>query len=339
MDATDFESLQGFMSPLAEHLQSYVLDVGEGTSDARTSSQMTDWPSMPTPPSSDSGISDCGYGGDLTVPVSTAFWPGATADPADVILSSSDGVLFYVHSQKLAACSSNRFNGCVPLSPHASAADCPILPATETADVLNIVLHAIYDMSFAQYSPGVECLVAAVRSLHKYGAPLKKLIAPTSPLYQRLMSVAPLNPISIYTVASQFGLEELAVASSAHLLNFRLSTLSDDMAVRMGPVYLKRLFFLHLGRIDAFKRILLPPPPPHPCTSTCDFKDQKQMVRAWALAAACLAWDSRPDLPITTIKQTLKPLIEKLPCEVCRQLLNDRTKDMVAQWSLVKTTV
>ena len=65
----------------------------------------------------------------------------------------------------------------------------------------------------------------------------------------------------------------------------------------MGPVYLKRLFFLHFGRIDALKRVLLPPPHPHPPTQHCDFTEQKHLTRAWALASAYFAWDARPGQP------------------------------------------
>lgn len=66
------------------------------------------------------------------------------------------------------------------------------------------------------------------------------------------------------------------------------------MAERIGAVYLKRLFFLHFGRAEALKRILLPPPHPHAPTPSCDFSDQKKLTRAWALASAYLAWDTRP---------------------------------------------
>ncbi|EPQ52882.1 hypothetical protein GLOTRDRAFT_80112 [Gloeophyllum trabeum ATCC 11539] len=290
----------------------------------------------------DAHTSNSEVGEGLTISVSTAFYPGAAVDPLppDLILASADSVFFYVHSNRLLRCSQNGFNASLPIPlTEMYTGDCPILAATETSTVLNIVLHAIYDLPFEQYSPTSECLVGAVQSLHKYGAVLKQLVVPSTPLYQHLMSVAPLNPIDIYTIAAQFELEELAVATSSHLLSFSLSSISDEMAIRMGPLYLKRLFFLHLGRLDALKRILLPPPPPHPPTNACNFADQKQMVRVWALAVAYLAWDARPDLPITTIKQTLNPLIEKLPCNVCRSSLFDRTKNMIIQWSRVKNTI
>jgi hypothetical protein len=54
------------------------------------------------------------------------------------------------------------------------------------------------------------------------------------------------------------------------------------------------MFFLHVGRVDALKRILLPPPHQHPPTIDCGFSDQKGVTRAWALASSYLVWDARP---------------------------------------------
>ncbi|KZT18113.1 hypothetical protein NEOLEDRAFT_1143826 [Neolentinus lepideus HHB14362 ss-1] len=341
MDITNPEYLQEFVCPIDEQYLHDLQDVGEGPSGSQMSNQAVGWQQMPTPSASDIAMTpDDDFESGLTISVSTAFYPGAAVDPhpPDIVFASSDGVFFYVHSHRLLNNSNNDFNSCLPL-PSQEADECPILPAAETANVLNILFHVVYDLSFAQYNPTVDCLIATVQSLHKYGASLEKLVVPSSRLYQHLMSVAPLNSIDVYTVASQYGLEELAVAASSHLLSFPLSTLSDDMVVRMGPLYLKRLFFLHLGRVEVLKRLLLCPPPPHPPISTCNFADQKQMVRVWALAAAYLAWDARPDLPITTIKQTLNPLIDKLPCAVCRQHLQERAKNMIVQWSVVKNTV
>ena len=95
-------------------------------------------------------------------------------------------------------------------------------------------------------------------------------------------------------LAAAHDLYELAVPVSSHLLSFALHSLTDELALRIGPVYMKRLFFLHLGRLDALKRLLLPPPHPHPPTAGCDFAEQKRLTRAWALASAYLAWDARP---------------------------------------------
>ncbi len=89
-----------------------------------------------------------------------------------------------------------------------------------------------------------------------------------------------------------------SVADSNFLprLSYHLPGLTDELVDRIGPRYLKRLFFLHMGRADALKRILLPPPHPHPPTLWCDFEEQKRLARAWALASAYLAWEARPGM-------------------------------------------
>jgi len=106
------------------------------------------------------------------------------------------------------------------------------------------------------------------------------------------------------------------------LLSYSLASLTNELAVKMGPLYLKRLFFLHLGRIEALKRLLLPPPQP-----------------AWALASAYLAWDARADLSTQAMEIALRPLCDYLGCDQCNQLLRERINNLVGQWSTVKRTV
>jgi len=170
----------------------------------------------------------------------------------------------------------------------------PVISLPDDSQVLNVILHTLYDMSCAQYSPNFETLVNAVNRLPDYGVMPRCRIAPSTPLFSLLLSHAPLHPLELYALAASYDLLDLAVSTSSHLLSFPLATLTDDMAERIGPVYLKRLFFLHFGRSDALKRVLLPPPHPHAPTTECDFAEQKKLTRAWALASAYLAWDARP---------------------------------------------
>jgi len=153
------------------------------------------------------------------------------------------------------------------------------------------------------------------------------------------LSHAPLRPLELYALAASHDLYDLAVSTSPHLLSFSLASLSDEKVEQMGAVYLKRLFFLHFGRADALKRILLPPPHPHPPTAWCDFAEQKKLTRAWALASAYLAWDARPDLSTSSMESALRPLEEHLSCDLCRTALKDRIKNLVVQWSVVKRTI
>ncbi|KAF8867520.1 hypothetical protein CPB85DRAFT_1371070 [Mucidula mucida] len=91
-------------------------------------------------------------------------------------------------------------------------------------------------------------------------------------------------------LAAHHGLEDLDVLASAHLLSFRLDRLTDEMAERMGPRYLKRLVFMHLGRMIKLKEILDVPPPAHGGGGGCTVDPR----RAWALAAASLVYDAKP---------------------------------------------
>ena len=254
-----------------------------------------------SPPESQEGIPQGHVPGNTIVSVSTTFHPGANLlpIPPDLIFVSSDGVFFYVHTTQILAVSTNAFNNLVPPK-HAKAKIMmrddfgPVVSLPEPATVLNIILHVVYELSCAHYHPALDTLMSAVDAMDVYGLPPKRHIVPSSPLYAYILSQAPMQPIVVYALAAAHDLYELAVPVSSHLLSFALHTLTDDLAVRIGPVYMKRLFFLHLGRLEALKRLLLPPPHPHPPTQGCDFTEQKKLTRAWALASAYLAWDARP---------------------------------------------
>jgi hypothetical protein len=300
---------------------------------------------IPTPPQSHDGspVVDEAEGSTL-VSISTTFHPGAQlgSTPPDVVMVSLDGVFFYVHAPTLLAVSSNGFDGRLPrptpLVPANKELD-PFFTIPEHSSILNILLHTVYDMSCAHYSPPFPTLAAAVNRLQTYGLAPKTHIAPSTPLYTLLLAYAPLFPLELYALAASHDLYDLAVATSSHLLGFPLFSLTDEMAERIGPVYLKRLFFLHFGRSDALKRVLLPPPQPHPPTMGCNFDEQKKLTRAWALAAAYLAWDARPDLSTSTMESALRPLADHLTCEQCQTALRDRIKNLVVQWSVVKRTI
>jgi len=209
----------------------------------------------------------------------------------------------------------------------------------ESSEVLNVVLHTIYDISCVQYCPSFNTIAAAIASMKTYGVPLRERIAPSTPLFSVLMSHAPLVPLQVYTLAASHDLYDLAALTSSYLHSFSLASLTDEMAEEMGPVYVKRLFFLHYGRADALKRILLAPPHPHAPTQECDFTDQKKLTRAWALASAYLAWDARADLSTSTIEAAFISLESHLTCDLCRGTLRDRIKTTVVEWSDIKRTI
>ncbi|OAX43916.1 hypothetical protein K503DRAFT_19345 [Rhizopogon vinicolor AM-OR11-026] len=338
MENTDWDFVLQFVS---EPLDLEVHHVPEKLIAERSNSAVP--VQVPTPPDSFAASpADSPAEDDTLVSVSTTFFPGAQIHslPPDLVLLSSDSVFFYVHTHALHGASENGFAGLLPPSSKAPPGQLgPVVMVSESSTILNIVLHAVYDMSCSHYSPPFESLTAALSVLRTYGLSAKRYAGPSTPLHSLLLSHAPLHPLELYALAASYDLYELAVSTSCHLLSFSLASLTDDMADRIGAIYLKRLFFLHFGRADALKRLLLPPPHPHAPTNDCDFTEQKRLTRAWALASAYLAWDARPDLSTNAIESALAPLGDQLSCELCRKALQDRLKTLIVQWSVVKRTI
>ncbi|KAI0677072.1 hypothetical protein C8Q78DRAFT_1073808 [Trametes maxima] len=348
MDSADWDSvlqyLSDFPSPQPERPVSEMTGV---PIQMQQSVQQTVTPpssESSSPPDPQEDVPDDHMPGNTIVSVSTSFHPAANLlpIPPDLILLSSDGVFFYIHTTQALSMSNNQFNRLVPPEPIKSKV-CddlgPVIPLPDAATVLNVVLHVMYEVSCAHYHPSLDTLITAVDAMATYGLSPKAHIAPSSPLYSMILSQAPVQPIAVYALAASYDLYELAVPVSSHLLSFSLHTLTDDLAMRIGPLYMKRLFFLHLGRLDALKRLLLPPPHPHPPTANCDFTEQKKLTRAWALASAYLAWDARPDLSTSVMESALCPLADHLSCDVCKKSLVDRAKQLIVQWSVVKRSI
>jgi len=293
----------------------------------------------------DHSASPCSTGVDEPnenhISVSSAFFPNAQIHihPPDLLLLSSDAVYFYVGQSVISGSSANVFGGLLPESQNQPIHEMTVVLVPEHSTVLNIIMHTVYGVSCAHYAPALESLSSAVAALNKYGFPLSRFVASATPLYTLLLSLAPLYPIEIYTLAATHDMYDLAVPTSSHLLSFPIDSLSDDLAGRLGSKYLRRLFFLHLGRVDALKRILLPPPRLHAPTPTCDFDDQKRLMRAWVLATAYLVCNAKPDMSASTIESTLSPLGKLLSCDICREGLHSQIRNAIVQWSVTKRTI
>ncbi|QRW16074.1 hypothetical protein RhiXN_04075 [Rhizoctonia solani] len=205
------------------------------------------------------------------------------------------------------------------------------------ADVVNVILHLIYGFPVQRYQPPASVLRQVLPALVALGYNLHAFVTPHSELFLLLVQAAASNPLPMYTLAAQHSLEQLAVAISPFTLSGPLSDITDEMAQQMGPIYLKRLFFLHLGRTDALKRLLLPPPVPHPLTPgfECDVDAQKALARAWALACAYVVVEGRPD----SLAASLIPLGAHLRCSLCRRSMEERVNSLLSGWNAVKCTI
>ncbi|TCD60427.1 hypothetical protein EIP91_010079 [Steccherinum ochraceum] len=217
----------------------------------------------------------------------------------DIVLVSSDHVLFYAHKSHILASSNNTFNGRLNVDAIGMVMGSPMgslwVVGVSTDSVLfNVVLHTLYGMSCSQFNPPLEALLHAVTSLKTYGISLDHVLSRNTPLYNLIVAETPRRPIDVFLVAAENDLDELAVTTSAHLLSLKMSDITDEMADRMGPRYLKRLALLHLDRMDYLKQLIMDIPQPHEDTPECGFIEQTKLARAWALAAASLVWDIRP---------------------------------------------
>uniref|UniRef100_A0A8H8CR96 BTB domain-containing protein n=1 Tax=Psilocybe cubensis TaxID=181762 RepID=A0A8H8CR96_PSICU len=271
--------------------------------------------------------------------ISSSFFPGSHNAVSDIILRSSDAVLFYVNSQTILKTSKNAFDKFLGFSLDDKRFRDTIIDIPESAVVLNIIVHTLYGLSCAKHNPSYEDIETAINRMPAYGLIPKLYIVSSSPLFDLLLSHAPIYPIQIYSLAGHFGIHELAVKCSSHLLSYNLSNLTDETCKRMGPKYLKRLMCLHMNIIDSLKTIILQPPYPHGATRQCDLDEQKKLSRAWALAASYLAWDSRPDLSIHKVQTTFEALGDHLTCDDCKASLNSRIKEVVVNWVKVKRTI
>jgi len=276
-----------------------------------------------------------------TISMSTAFHPDANFDPnpTDHILISVDKVFFHVHSHVLQNSTSNFFNSVFLSPPIMWRGLGPSYMLDDRADVLNVLLHTAYHRSVAPYSPTVETIVLTLDALHKYGMPFDHFLAPATPLFTYIVSQAALSPIDVYMAAARYRLEDLAVPVSTYLLSFPLSGITDEMADRMGAVYLKRLIMLQISRTDELRKLLLTPPSTHPDTLQCGFVEQRTLTREWTLSTSELSWQIRPDFSANLLQATLESLNNRLTCEQCKKNLSARVRQIVLEWTLSKRTI
>jgi len=273
--------------------------------------------------------------------VSTVFSPHASFDPSDpdIIFLSADVAMFYVHRDRIAS-SSPRWASMVPTTcERASAGSLPMVTLPENSVVLDVMLRAIYQLSDPQHNPAIETIVSAVDALEKYGVRIKTLFEPTSQLFKLVLRHAPLRPLETYAFAAQHGLEALAVLVSPYLLSVDISSISDDTAIQIGPIYFKRLIVLQHSRLTSLRGIIYSPPYPHPPMAKCDLFSRTAVSRAWNLASAQLLIMGKADLSTSDIQAILGSLANSIQCPMCAEGLNNRVREVTSQWLLLDRTI
>lgn len=283
-------------------------------------------PSSTSPPSSPE---------QATISVSTAFNAHTSPSPdhpPDFEVLSADDVLFSVSSVMLASASCNGFGYAYP------AADTR-LRLTESADVLNLVMHAAYGASAAAFAPTLDTLAEAVRRLGAYGMDARVLVAPGAPLFAALRSHAALMPLRVYTLAAQHDLLGLAQVASAHLLGYPLHAMSDAEAEAMGALYMKKLLTLQHNRVSQLAALLEQSQEFHPRTDECDFLAQRKLAGDWTKTAQQVTADGRPDASSAILRDRLAVVKRKTLCADCKAKLDERIWKAVVGWTMLPNTI
>lgn len=254
----------------------------------------------------------------------------------------------------------------LPLSPGHPSQPLPELVTIhipEISTVLNVVLHVVYEMSvlrrssslrvqgthslslyrvsprrsFTRFAPKIPTIVDALAMLEKYHIPVP---GPQSDIWTMILRHAPNHAITAYALAAQHNMEALCVEISPFTLAAPLDGVSEADALTMGPAYLRRLFFLHLGRRDALKRVIEVPPKQHRPRGNCSEESQKEVARAWALAVAeILVQPMLQNITVPQLRDALATTVQGRSCAVCIDNVRSRVGQVGDAWTAIKRTI
>ncbi|THU80852.1 hypothetical protein K435DRAFT_785291 [Dendrothele bispora CBS 962.96] len=273
--------------------------------------------------------------------LSTAFQANPTSSNRprpDIMLISSDAVVFFVDQQTLLNLSTNSFNSLLPITSTRKIEHFIHLRQIHSSE-LNILLHVIYDLDCTQYNPPLPSTLSSIDLFPQFGLSPKALIKPKTPIYEILLSQASLHPLEVYCLCGKHDIHELATPVSSRLLSFVLSTLTDKDAERMGSIYLARLFKLHRTRVETLLRLLMPAPSLHNPTKRCGFEHQKVLASAWTMTTAYLSWSAKPDISTSAIRAVFHAMTKHVTCPDCLKGRDGRLNKIIVNWSMTKNTI
>jgi hypothetical protein len=98
----------------------------------------------------------------------------------------------------------------------------------EKADVLNLLLHAVYNLNPERYAPSLETLSCLPAALLNYGYSLDEHLAPDSELTRLFLNYARMQPIDVYALAAAYNLEHIAQRASKPSLGTKLSEVTNE---------------------------------------------------------------------------------------------------------------
>lgn len=299
---------------------------------------------------------------EQTIQVATIFHPNHHDLETDLIFASSDNVYFYAHTSFIADASPTALESLLLYEIPAGMKQ-SVVSLSLSSPVLNIILHAFYNTSCAENVPSCDELIEAVDKLADLGLTLSSSILPDTPLYTILISHAPRRPLDIFALAAHHDLFELAQYTSSHLLTLSLSYISDEMSIRIGARYLKRMFVLQMSRSAALKELVMSVPSQyHTLTQACcAIEQQKQaFTRAWAMGASTLAWMMLRgtyliacpyaiffaelryhsiDPSVHQLHSVYTKLGNELQCPDCRAAFDQHLEKAIFRWSEAKVSM
>jgi len=256
---------------------------------------------------------------DTIVSMSTTFCLGAMDDPCppDVLLVSSDNVFFCVHSMTLLLHSLNKFGDYLKDMVQ------PILLSAHSA-VVNLALYALYALNPSPFNPTTGLMTQALNFLIDHGILPKDCIISTNPFCESIHKLGVQCPLETFMMVAYFDLEHLAIDVSRNLLNLQLQAITEEVALTIGPSYLRRLFFLHLGRVDRLKQLMFQVPEAHGQNKDCYDSEQRLLQLEWRSLAVALATVASPAMGPLQLYKAFLPITQKQSlCPDCLEVSAD----------------
>ena len=135
-------------------------------------------------------------------------------------------------------------------------------------------------------------------------------------------------------------MDSVCTIISQQTLSVPINTLTEEDAVTMGALYLRRLFFLHAGRSTALKKIIGQGLKLHRPTQSCTAEEQETLRVNWhAVAAGILTREELQDWQAASLVSTFGPLTGQTKCAICRESIQNRVSEIVQDWMTVRRTI
>ncbi|KAG8870663.1 hypothetical protein FRB97_009552 [Tulasnella sp. 331] len=184
----------------------------------------------------------------------------------------------------------------------------------------------------------IDTIGSALDSLRRYGIPIPT--DPAAEIWSTLLRQAHLDPIQAYTIAASHDASSVCVLASEHTLSRSLDSVSEADALRMGPIYLRLLFRLHIGRNQALGRVIKTPPKEHLPSKTCSISAQRFVMSAWSLTVASVMSGARVhNTSAIELREAFGPLMQKNTCELCKDNAPARISEMIRAWLAIRRTI